>query len=124
MRIDEKMTRNLAHSADILNTIGGGTVFPTVNTSKHEDHYRLEMSVPSIDPEDIKVEVNGGHLFIYQRLGFGNTRLPNLLEVHKISADVELDNITAGYEDELLIVIMPFNELTGGFRKEIEILKN
>ena len=123
MKIDERIVKNLANSADILNTVGGGTVFPLINTTKEEDHYRLEMSAPSIDPEDVKVEVNGGHLFIYQQLDLGDVKLPNLLEVHKIAADVELNSITAGFEEDLLVVIMPFSELTGGFRKEIDILR-
>lgn len=123
MRIDEKLIQNLAKSADIINTVGGGTIYPTFEISKEEDHYRLEVSIPSIDQDDVKVEVNGGHLFIYQKINLKGVKLPNLLGVHKISADVELDHITAGFEDDLLVVIMPFNELTGGFRKEIDILK-
>ena len=53
------MTKNLAKSADMLNTVNGGTIFPTFDTFKQEDHYRLEVSIPSVDPDNIKVEVNG-----------------------------------------------------------------
>ncbi len=123
MKIDERIMKNLAKTADIVNTMSGGVIFPTFNTTKEEDHYRLEVSAPSIDPDDIKVEINGGHLFVYQQMEYKGTRIPNVLGVHKISAEVELNNITAGFEDGLLVVIMPFSELTGGFRKEIDILR-
>lgn len=123
MRINESVTRNLARTANVLNNVNGGTVFPTFETTKEDDHYRMEVSAPSIDPDNIKVEVNSGHLVVYQKMPMGDSSVPNMLGIHKISAEVELDNITAGYEDDLLVVIMPFNELTGGFRKEIDILR-
>lgn len=124
MRVDEKLTKNLAHSADVLNSVNGGTIFPTFDTTKEDDHYRMEVGVPSVDPESIKVEVNGGLLLIYQKLEHGEKQIPNMLGIHKISAEVELDNITAGFEEDLLVVIMPFNEVAGGSRREIDILRN
>ena len=124
MRVDEKLTRNLAHSADVLNSVNGGTIFPTFETTKEEDHYRMEVSTPSVDPDSIKVEVNGGLLLIYQRLEQGEKQIPNMLGVHQISAEVQLDHITAGFEEDLLVVIMPFNEYAGGTRREIDIIRN
>lgn len=123
MRINHVMTKNLAKSADMLNTVNGGTIFPTFDTFKQDDHYRLEVSIPSVDPDNIKVEVNGESLLVFQKIEMGDARIPSLLGVEKISADVALNGITAGYEDELLIIIMPFNEVAGGFRKEIDILR-
>lgn len=117
------MTKNLSKSADMLNTVNGGTIFPTFDTFKQEDHYRLEVSIPSVDPDNIKVEVNGESLLIYQKIEMGDAKFPTLLGVEKISSDVALNGITAGYEDDLLIIIMPFNEVNGGFRKEIDILR-
>jgi len=123
MRINHIMTKNLSKSADMLNTVNGGTIFPTFDTFKQEDHYRLEVSIPSVDPDNIKVEVNGESLLIYQKIEMGDAKFPTLLGVEKISSDVALNGITAGYEDDLLIIIMPFNEVNGGFRKEIDILR-
>jgi len=82
------------------------------------------VSVPTVDPDNIKVEVNGSDLLIYQNIDHNEITLPNLLGMIKISADVELESISAGYEEETLIIIMPFDELTGGFRKEIDILRH
>lgn len=124
MNMDNDVTKTLAESADIVNTINGGTVYPTFETSTEADHYRLEVNVPTVDPDSIKVEVTGSDLFIYQSVKHNDLTLPNLLGTLKISADVELDSITAGYEEETLIVIMPFDEETGGFTKEIDILRH
>ena len=121
MKVDRRLTKNLANTADIINTVNGGTVYPLFNTNKEEDHYRLEVSVPSVDPRDIKVEVSDGDLLVYQSVRSGAMSLPNLLGIIRISRDVVLDDISAEYEDELLTVIMPINELPGGLHREIKV---
>ena len=123
MRTDENITLNLAQSADIINTINGGTVYPTFTHTREEDHYRLEVSIPSIDPDNIKVEINAGHLLVLQNMELNEIELPNLLGMQEISPEVSHKHITASYEEELLVVIMPFSELTGDSRREIDILK-
>jgi HSP20 family molecular chaperone IbpA len=123
MNIDRDAIKTLAESADIVNTINGGTVYPTFDTTTEKDHYRLEVNVPTVNPNNIKVEVDGSDLLIYQSVKHHDLVLPNLLGMMKISADVELDHITAGYEEDTLIVILPFDEETGGFRKEIDIIR-
>ena len=124
MRVDKNASKRLAETANIINTINGGTIYPTFKTITEKDHYRLEVSVPTIVPDDIKVEVNGSDLMIYQNVHVNAYTLPNMLGLIKISADVELENIHAEYEDDLLVVIMPFSELSGGFQKDIDIYRH
>ena len=100
-----------------------GQFFPTFKKTTEKDHYRLEVSAPTIKPNDLKVEVNGTDLMVYQNVHESAFTLPNILGLITISADVELENISAEFEDDLLVVIMPFNEFSGGFQKEIDIYK-
>ena len=123
MRVDKEVSKRLAETANIVNTINGGTIFPTFYTTTEKDHYRLEVSAPTILADDLKVEVNGSELMIYQNIHVNAHTLPNVLGLIKIAADVELENISAEYEDDLLVVIMPFSEMTGGSQKEIDIYK-
>lgn len=123
MRVDKGITKRIAETANIVNTINGGSIFPTFNTSIEKDHYRLEVSAPTIEADDLKVEVSGSDLMIYHNIQVHAYTLPNILGLIKISADVELENISAEFEDDLLVVIMPFSEMTGGFHKDIDILK-
>lgn len=123
MEIDRKLVKTLAGTADIVNTINGGTVFPTFNTTKELDHYRMEVSVPSITPDSIKVEISESDLLIYQNIRLNAVTLPNLLGLVKIARDVLIESISAEYEDEMLVVIMPFGEVSGGHNREINILK-
>lgn len=124
MKVDKETSKRLAETANVINNINGGSIFPTFKTTTEKDHYRLEVSVPSVEPEDIKVEVNGSDLMIYQNVHVNSYTLPNMLGMIKIAADVELENISAEFEDELLIVIMPFSEMSGGFQKEIDIYRH
>lgn len=124
MKIDKGITKNLANAAEVMNVINGGMVYPTLHTRKASDHYRLEVMAPTINPDNMKVEVNTGHLFIFQYLEMNGIKLPNMLAMMKLVAGAEVENITAAYEDETLVIIIPFNELTGGFQKEIDILKH
>ncbi len=124
MKVDKETSKRLAETANIINNINGGSIFPTFKTTTEKDHYRLEVSVPSVEPDDIKVEVNGSDLMIYQNVHVNSYTLPNMLGMIKIAADVELENISAEFEDELLIVIMPFSEMSGGFQKEIDIYRH
>lgn len=123
MRVDKEVSKRLAETANVINNINGGSIFPTFKTTTEKDHYRLEVSVPSVEPDDIKVEVNGSDLMIYQNVHVNSYSLPNMLGMIKISADVEMENISAEFDDELLVVIMPFSELSGGFQKEIDIFR-
>jgi hypothetical protein len=124
MRLDSNLLKNLANSANIINTINGGTVFPTFRTLKNRDHIRVEVTIPSIDIDSIKVEVNGDHLYLFQLVDFNGRLLPNILGILPLSRNIQLDEITASYEDEKLIVLLPYSELKGGrFRREINILK-
>lgn len=122
MNIDKQLTRNLAHSANIINTLHGGTVFPTLTSTKSEDHIRVEVSAPSIDPDRIKVEINEDHLFIFQMVAISEVELPNVLSMIQLSRNVDLEHISASFEDDILTLILPFDDAEGGtFRKEIDI---
>lgn len=121
MEVDKKLTRSLANATNVVNTISGGSVFPTFNSQKMQDHYRVEVSVPSIHPDDIKVEVKESSLLIMHQVKMGEYEVPNMLGVLNISSDVILEDIHAEFSDDTLVVILPYSEMFGGFNREIEI---
>lgn len=123
MIVDKELARRLAETTNIVNSINGGAVLPTFNKTKEEDHYRLEISIPSVKADDIKIEVNDDDLMVYQNIHVNADSLPHIIGIVALSSDVERENIYAEHEDDLLIVILPFNEKSGGYQKEIEIHK-
>ena len=123
MKVDRKTTKRLALTANVINSINGGSVLPTFKKTTEEDHYRLEVSIPSVEPNDIKVEVDGDDLMVYQNIHINTYTLPNILGILRLSSDVEREGIYAEFEEDTLVVIMPFNEREGGYHKEVEIYK-
>ena len=121
MKINPELSKNLARTADFINTVNGGTVYPTFNTAKEKDHYRIEVSMPSVDPEDLKVEINNESLMIFQSIEVNQLPLPNLIGLFKLSRNAVLEEISADYHDNVLTVIVPLSELSGGFHRSIEI---
>lgn len=124
MKVERALTKQIATTANIVNSLSGGTVFPTLKKTTEEDHYRLEISVPSVNIDDLKVEVAGSDLMIIQKIHVDAYVLPHVLGHLQISADVALAEIHATYEDKLLVIILPFNETSGDYRKDIDIYRH
>lgn len=123
MDMNVDIVKNLAKSANIMNTLNGGTIFPAFKHTKEEDHYRLEVSVPTVSDEDLKVEVINGDLLIYHSVSINKIPVPNVLGIFKISADVDIQSITAVHENDHLIILMPTSEISGDLDRVITILK-
>jgi len=121
MKISKELTKNLARTADFINTVSGGTVYPTFKTFKEKDHYKIEVAMPSVDPNDLKEEVNNDMLMIFQQMELNLVNVPNVLGMFKLANDAVLDEISAEYEDDLLTVIIPKDQMSGGFRRDIKI---
>ncbi|MEM0939029.1 MAG: Hsp20 family protein [Bacteroidota bacterium] len=124
MKIYKEISKILAKNAYFTNIVDGGSLYTSFKTTKEADHYRIQINTPSIDPDDLKVEINNSNLMVYQQIKVKEIRLPNLIGVFKLTGDVFLEGISAEYEDNLLTVIMPINELSGGFHRNIEIHRN
>ena len=121
MKINPDITKNLARTADFINTVNGGTVYPTFNTIREHDHIRIEVSMPSVDPEDLRVEINNESLMICQSIMINQLPLPNLIGLFKLSRNAVLEDISADYHEEVLTILIPLSELSGGFHRSIEI---
>ena len=121
MKINQDITKNLARTADFINTVNGGTVYPTFNTTKDADQIKIEVSMPSVDPEDLRVEVNNESLMIFQSIMINQLPLPNLVGLFKLTRNAVLEDISAEYHEEVLTVIIPLSELSDGFHRSIEI---
>jgi len=122
MKIDNVLTKRLANSANIINTIHGGTVFPTLSTFHEDDHSKIELSLPSISPKDIKVELNGDHLFVFHMIEIQNIRIPNVIGLINIAKNIDVERISGSFNQDVLILILPKDDISGNeLRREIII---
>ncbi len=126
MRVEDKMLiKNLANTAELINTINGGMAQPQVILEKSEESWLLRMKVPSVNIDNIKIEVKEGILFVFQNLEHANSdiELPYLIEMLNLPGQIALDSIYAEFDQNEILVHLPFDELANGFEREIEIIK-
>lgn len=122
MKADKNITKGLAQSAFVMNVLGGGMSMPKSQLKKLDDHYLLKMNIPGVHPEHLSVEVNDQHLFVFQLMDFQQkVEIPYMVQRLLIPSEVEFDQIKAEYEAGELHVILPYNELAGGYRRHIDI---
>lgn len=122
---DKLLIKNLANTAELVNTINGGMVEPQVWLEKSEESWLLRMKVPGVSIESIKIEVKDGILFVFQNLENPDSdlELPYLVEMLNLTSRIDLDQIYAEYNEGEIFIHLPFDELASGFEREIEIVR-
>jgi HSP20 family molecular chaperone IbpA len=128
MKLSDSLVKNMVVTADLLNTINGGMSLPSTKMRKLEDCYELDVVAPGLSVENLKIEIHNRHLSVFHYLNYkapNHTNeqegAPNIVHLMPIPFDVELDSITALYEEKHLKVIMPFNELAEGYFRSVDI---
>jgi HSP20 family molecular chaperone IbpA len=122
---DKVLIKNLATTAEIVNTINGGMASPVISVFKGKIEWTINARVPGVSPENLKLEIKDNELFIFQILenGFDGMEIPYMLTMIHLSNRVELDAITAEYENGELFILLPLDEMSDGFFREIEIIR-
>ncbi len=126
MRRESNWAVKFATTANLMNTLSGGVILPSIKLFRNEDHYEVRVNAPSIKSDSFIVEVNNNILAISALIDVGSD--PYLKKGFKykikgfeIPFDVDISKIYANYEDANLSVILPFNELANGYHKDVEI---
>ena len=122
MRIDKNLTAKLGHVANITNTISGGMTINHMGLLKNEDHYLVHVTAPGVSVDSFRVSVDNGRLLVHQLLNLeGEPAFPYLINYIDIPHGVNLEQISAEYNDHGLEIILPFNEYADGYHRDIEI---
>ncbi|MEP0367893.1 MAG: Hsp20/alpha crystallin family protein [Cyclobacteriaceae bacterium] len=126
MKVEDKLLiKNLANTAELVNTINGGMAEPHIILEKSDDYWLLVMKVPGVSIDNIKIEVKDGVLFVFQNLENKDAEieLPYMLEMLNLTTRIDIDAIYAEYDDGEILIHLPFDELASGFERDIEIIK-
>ena len=124
MKIDKNLTRNLAQSASVMNIINGGITMPLMSLKKNKGEYVFNIQLAGVDPDDFSVEIDSHNLFVYHQMHFDETmEIPYLLQRLVIPPAVNYDEIRAEFDEGKLRILMPFNELTNGYHRDVDIVR-
>ena len=128
---NQNILKKLLLTTDFMNTTNGGMAMVTINLIKEKDGYISYLVIPWINLDNIKIQIRDNRIHIYYLMEFGENggydgirRLPYTLGLLDVPFDVNINGISARYEGGMLKIKMPYNELAGGFRREISIDKS
>ncbi len=109
----------------MINTLTGGMVEPVIKLQQFESHRQINIRIPSISLDSIKIEIQNNVLLIYFNIPLKsrneNHNYPKVVYNKPIPYFIDRDGISAVVENDELVVTLPFNELAGGFKKQIPI---
>lgn len=123
-RIDENI-KKLAITADLSNTLGGGMSEPRVQFHKREGYHEVEVNIPGVSEDKIKVEIHNNWLTIFHILevpsGEMVVHVPRMIFSQAIPYFIDIEKIAAKFDNNQLIVHLPFNERANGYHRKIRI---
>lgn len=121
----DKALTQLALAADVANTLGGGMSEPAVGFFKLPDSHRVEVKIPGVKDESIKVEIHNNWLTIFHLLDISSgemiIQVPRMVYSKAIPYFIDVEKIAAKFEDDRLVVRLPFNERANGYHRKISI---
>ncbi len=131
MKTKLNLPEEMLMSIDYMNTTNGGMSEPNLNIENKEGGYEVTVKAPGIAPDDLQVEVMKDKLMVYHLLPIftkaegdeSEIRSIRFLAKMKIPADVDLESISARYDEDrhCLRLHLPADEGQSGFRRRVEI---
>ena len=124
MKVDKNITKRLSHAAFVTNVLDGGRVLPLLSINKEIDKYIYSIELPGVNPDDFIVEISNGALLLFHQMWFKeDLEIPYLVNRMMIPQDVNIDGISAEFRNGKLQIILPVDELSQGYHRNVEISK-
>jgi HSP20 family molecular chaperone IbpA len=118
-----EIPKELLMQADFHNTISGGMIDNKLYASRDSKGYNLAISIPSIDKDKIHVSIANQRFMIYYMIDVleGDAQMPYFLVNLPLLPDVDIQRITARYENNKLHVRAPYSDWAKGISKDISL---
>ena len=120
-----KKFKDLVTSVDVLNTIHGGISEPFLSIREEAEGRQVRVRIPGVSREALQVEINDNKLSIFYLIPIQSIdkmiHMPCVVYNQAIPYYIESSKIKASFDDNELIVDLPFNELSNGYNRKIEI---
>lgn len=117
--------RHLLTTVDLLNTLNGGVSEPHLSYRDRPDGREVRIRVPGVSKELLQVEINDNKLSVFYHIPMETEGkkvfLPKEVINQTLPYFVEIPGIHATFEDNELVVNLPYNELSNGYNRKVEI---
>ena len=117
--------RDLLTTVDLLNTLNGGVSEPHLSYRDRPDGREVRIRVPGVSKELLQVEILNNKLSVYYHIPMETEGkkvfLPKEVINQTLPYFVEIPGIHASFEENELVVNLPYNELSNGYNRKVEI---
>jgi hypothetical protein len=110
---------------DLSNTIGGGQVVASVTKIETKQGYEVIVKIPKLKEHQLQIEIINDTLWLYQVISvFANDPAnagsrANTIQEIPIPPNVSKDGIHVHYEGGKWVIIMPFMDFSGDYRRTV-----
>lgn len=116
---------NILTTVDLLNTLNGGISEPYISYREDSNGREVRIRVPGVSKELLQVEVRDNQLSVFYHIPIETSGkqvfLPKEVVNQTLPFFIEIKGIHASYEDNELVVKLPFNELSNGYNRKVPI---
>ncbi len=119
--------KQLLTTVDLLNTINGGVSEPYVSYRERPGRREMRIRVPGVSKEMLQVEINNNQLNVFYHIPMTSSGeqiyFPKEVLSQTVPYFVEIPAIQATYEENELVIMLPFNELSNGYNRKVPIVE-
>jgi hypothetical protein len=120
-----KKFKDLMTSVDVLNTMYGGISEPYLSLREEEHGRELRVRVPGVKRESLQVEIDDNALSVFYLIPLISdgklVHMPQVVYNQVVPYFIDVTQISAAFEDNELVIQLPFNKFYNGFNRKIEI---
>ncbi len=118
--------KEILATIDFNNSIFGGSVEPDIKINEGVSAFELEIRVPSLSADSLKVDIVENRLWLYSMQAvLSNTDnfgfMPKTITNFILPDNIDRENISAKYESNGWKIVLPIDSEKKGFRKQIDI---
>lgn len=121
----KKKFEDLLTSVDVLNTLHGGISEPVLTTRQQAYGREIHVRVPGISKDSMQVEIHNNVLSVFYLIPIDSTgkqiNMPVVVYNKTIPYFIDISAIKAVFEENELVVQLPYNELSSGYNRKIQI---
>ena len=119
--------KDLLTTIDLLNTLSGGVSEPYVSFREKADGRELRVRVPGVRKEMLEVEINDNNLSVFYHIPMQSSGkkvfVPKEVVKQALPYFIEITGIQASYDENELVIKLPYNELSNGYNRKIPIVE-
>lgn len=117
--------KHLLTTVDLLNTLNGGISEPHLSFRENTTGRELRVRVPGVSKEMLQVQINDNQLTILYHIPMVTSDkqvyVPKEVFQQTLPYFIEIPGIHATYEENELVVKLPYNELSNGYKRTVPI---